>query len=159
MACANAPPPPVFSSLRRRYGPDRPKFLGPFSDGITPSYLNGEFAGMSPTSMWLAIGCWWLAMGLWWLAIMCWLLAITCCRRYGVLTCWAGSFTEPCCCSALLMHVIPARLMHALSLPLPGDYGWDTAGLSADPETFARYRVIEVIHCRWATLGAFWERL
>ena len=37
---------------------------------------------------------------------------------------------------------------------LPGDYGWDPLSLSRDPAARERYVELELLHARWAMLGA-----
>ncbi|KAK6939002.1 Chlorophyll A-B binding protein [Dillenia turbinata] len=37
---------------------------------------------------------------------------------------------------------------------LPGDYGFDVAGLAKDPAAFQKYFNFEILHARWAMLGA-----
>ena len=109
-----------------RYGEDRPKWLGPYS-GNTPSYLTGEVRTAAARGA--------AARGA---------------ARPG-----------PCNCQGLgnCVSAQPAPILRGPDAParcpqFAGDYGWDTAGLSADPETFAKYRELELIHARWAMLGA-----
>ncbi|PWA73510.1 chlorophyll A-B binding family protein [Artemisia annua] len=49
---------------------------------------------------------------------------------------------------------IPFEYPTYLDGDLPGDYGFDIAGLSQDPVAFKRYYNFEILHARWAMLAA-----
>ncbi|XP_021732295.1 chlorophyll a-b binding protein 7, chloroplastic-like isoform X3 [Chenopodium quinoa] len=49
---------------------------------------------------------------------------------------------------------IPFEYPSYLIGQLPGDYGFDLAGLGKDPDALLRYYNFEILHARWAMLGA-----